>query len=148
MRYLSMGALCLNVETQYACCQLTPQATSCPSYKKTMPFAVRPCSYCKTLVPQISVAAGVYNDIVRALSNGSRTMATSALKYAVSCSEQEAISGMEHLLSCAASWPTSVEDEKYYRQLLMLSLTSRSLNTSRISLAAKHPKSTMTHCEQ
>ena len=82
-----------------------------------MSSAVRPCHACGSLVPQLDVGPEQFKDIVRALTNGSQTIAALELKHAASCSDQEATSWVRHLLSCTSAWPTSEEDAEILRKV-------------------------------
>jgi hypothetical protein len=76
-----------------------------------MPTATRPCRACGTVFPQLSVDSNALNSIVRALSNGSQTMAALELKHFASCTDKEATSWVAHLLACAFAWPNNEADE-------------------------------------
>lgn len=76
-----------------------------------MPTATRPCHACGTVFPQLSIDPNAFGSIVRALLNGSQTMAALELKHFASCSDQEATSWVDHLLACAFAWPNNEADE-------------------------------------
>ena len=76
-----------------------------------MPSPIRPCKYCGVVVPQFSVGEVAFAAIVRALTNGSKTLAAAELKYYVGCSDHESLVWVEHLRSCLGAWPTASTDE-------------------------------------
>jgi hypothetical protein len=76
-----------------------------------VPSPIRPCKYCGVVVPQFSVGEVAFAAIVRALTNGSKTLAAAELKYYVGCSDHESLVWVEHLRSCLGAWPTASTDE-------------------------------------
>jgi hypothetical protein len=74
-----------------------------------------PCEHCRALVPRFEVSDPEFEAIVKALSEGSRTLAAAELKYFVQCTEPEAQAWVDHLLSCAHAWPRAEADQAVLR---------------------------------
>ncbi|MBM0104190.1 hypothetical protein JM946_05510 [Steroidobacter sp. S1-65] len=76
-----------------------------------------PCEHCRALVPRFVVSDEQFQAIIKALSDGSTTLATAELKHFVHCKDEEAQAWMEHLLSCASSWPLAEADQQVLHQI-------------------------------
>lgn len=76
-----------------------------------------PCEHCGALFPRFVVTDEQFQAIVKALSDGSKTLAAAELKHFVRCKNEEAQAWMEHLLSCAAAWPLWEADQPVLREI-------------------------------
>lgn len=75
------------------------------------------CKQCGEVVLDFTPNEDDFQAIVRALSNGSKGIAAGEFKYFAKCSGQEAISWVEHLLSCAYAWPSALSDQSILTQV-------------------------------
>lgn len=69
------------------------------------------CPHCAAVVIDFSPAEADFQTVVRALANGSRTLAAGEFKYFAQCSDAEASAWVAHLLNCAHAWPHAQADE-------------------------------------
>ena len=69
------------------------------------------CKSCGVVTLDISPSEDDLQIVLRAISGGSKTLAAAELKHIVGCSEAEAKTWLDHLLDCAAAWPTASADE-------------------------------------
>lgn len=76
-----------------------------------------PCEHCRVLFPRFVVSDEQFQAIIKALSDGSKTLATAELKHFVQCKDEEAEAWMDHLLGCTSSWPLSEADRQVLREL-------------------------------
>lgn len=74
-----------------------------------------PCEHCGVLVPRFAVNEQEFQAVVKAISDGSKTIAASELRYFVQCRESEAQTWVDHLLSCAHAWPLAEADQEVLR---------------------------------
>jgi hypothetical protein len=72
---------------------------------------VLPCEHCRALVPRLEVNDREFQAIVKALSDGSKTLAAAELRHFVQCRESEAQAWVDHLLTCAPAWPIARADQ-------------------------------------
>jgi hypothetical protein len=63
------------------------------------------------LVPRFDVSDQQFQAILKALSDGSTTIAAAELMHFVQCSEPAAQAWVDHLLSCVNAWPTVEADQ-------------------------------------
>ena len=77
-----------------------------------MVASLLPCKYCRTLVPRFTLEEDEFQAIVRALSNGSKTLAAGELKYFAHCQDSEAQTWVDHLLCCVHAWPNTKIDQQ------------------------------------
>lgn len=76
-----------------------------------------PCPHCGALVPRFDVNDEQFQAIVKAIADGSRTIAAAELRHFAQCSEEEARAWVDHLLSCAYAWPSAEADEQVLRHI-------------------------------
>ncbi len=70
-----------------------------------------PCKHCGAFVPRLSPKVDELEMVVRALSNGSKTIAASELKYFTQCFDEAAKTWIDHLLCCSHAWPVEPMDQ-------------------------------------
>ena len=78
---------------------------------------VLPCKYCRTLIPRFDLGSQAFEAVVRALSNGSKTLVAAELRHFVQCREVEAQTWVNHLLTCAHAWPSTEADQKLFSSI-------------------------------
>jgi hypothetical protein len=89
-----------------------PREGARPDGKKVMAAATtRPCEHCGAEVPRLSLTPSLFGAVVRALQNGSKTLAAAEVKHSAGCEDSEARSWLDHLLSCVHAWPFAQEDQ-------------------------------------
>jgi hypothetical protein len=69
------------------------------------------------LAPRFDLNVEQFRAIVKALRDGSRTIAAAELRHFAQCSEAAAHAWVEHLLSCAYAWPVAAADEEVLRRI-------------------------------
>lgn len=74
-----------------------------------------PCQHCGALVPRFDVNDEQFQAIVKAIADGSKTIAAAELRHFAQCSEAEARAWVDHLLSCPYAWPSAEADEQVLR---------------------------------
>lgn len=77
----------------------------------------RTCKYCAATVPDFVPQEDALQAIVRALCNGSPTIAASEMQYYARCAEREAKAWIDHLLQCAHSWPSTPLDDEILERI-------------------------------
>lgn len=76
-----------------------------------------PCEHCKALVPRFVVSAEQFQAVVKALSDGSKTLAAAELRHFVRCSDSAAQAWVDHLLGCTYAWPSAEADRQVLRRI-------------------------------
>jgi hypothetical protein len=69
--------------------------------------AVLSCFHCGAVVFDFTLHDDEFDVVLRALRNGSKTIATTELKYFAQCTDEMAAAWIDHLLSCAYAWPNA-----------------------------------------
>lgn len=75
------------------------------------------CEHCGALVPRFDVDDEQFQAIVKAIADGSKTIAAAELRHFAQCSEPEAHAWVDHLLSCPYAWPLAEADEEVLRHI-------------------------------
>lgn len=71
--------------------------------------SILPCSYCRTLVPQLNVSEAGFRAILAAFR--SKTLAEAELRHDTGCTEKDAKDWVAHITECQFSWPLTAEDQ-------------------------------------
>ncbi len=72
------------------------------------------CKQCGAVVIDFTPSENDFQTIVRALSNGSKGIATAEFKYFAQCSDEEAKLWVSHLRNCAYAWPNAQSDQSVH----------------------------------
>ena len=75
------------------------------------------CKQCGAVVLDFTPTGGDFQSVVRALSNGSKSLAAGEFKYFATCSDEEASSWVAHLLNCTYAWPNAQSDQSVLNQI-------------------------------
>jgi hypothetical protein len=75
------------------------------------------CKSCGVVTLHILPSEDDLQIVSRALSGGSKTLAAAELKHIAGCGEAEAKTWLDHLLNCAAAWPTAEADEAILKRV-------------------------------
>jgi hypothetical protein len=75
------------------------------------------CKSCGVVTLHILPSEDDLELVFRALSGGSNTLAAAELKHIAGCSGAEAKTWLDHLLNCAAAWPTAEADEAILKRV-------------------------------
>lgn len=70
-----------------------------------------PCPHCGTTTIVVTPSEAQFEAVVRALANGSKTLAAGEFRYFAQCTDAEATAWVAHLLHCAHAWPQAEADE-------------------------------------
>ena len=75
------------------------------------------CTQCGNVVLDFTPSEDELQSVVRALANGSKTIAADEFKYFARCSDEQAKTWVDHLLCCAYAWPAAQQDESVLEQI-------------------------------
>ncbi|EJE53465.1 hypothetical protein PMI14_01839 [Acidovorax sp. CF316] len=76
-----------------------------------------PCPHCGTTTIAFTPVEAQFEAVVRALANGSKTLAAGEFRYFAQCTDAEAAAWVAHLLHCAHAWPQAGADEAVLAQV-------------------------------
>lgn len=75
------------------------------------------CPHCGATTISFMPGEADFAAVVRALHNGSKTLAAGEFRYFAQCTDAEATAWVAHLLNCAHAWPQAEADEAVLAQV-------------------------------